>query len=119
MDVQSGQPNEKLVVFLKLNMSNIFCRPMRLEAYLVGQINRSDQPNMSISTNLSGTGRWLQYNGKINNIGRPTLQICCTNQIFVQSSTSRPFYASRRHDSSACGIPASVIREAVIISNLG
>ena len=55
----------------------------RLEAYLVGQINRSDRPNMSISTNLSVTGRWLQYNGKINNIRRPTLEICCTDQKYV------------------------------------
>ena len=77
----------------------------RLEAYLVGQIHFSDRPNMSISTNLSVTGRWLQYNGKINNIGRPTLQICCTEQIFFQSTTSRPFCSPSRRDSSVCGIP--------------
>ena len=33
------------------------------------------------------------------------LQICCTDQIFFQSSTNRPFYASGRRGSSACGIP--------------
>ena len=60
---------------------------------------------MTILTNLSVTGRWLQYNGKINNIGRSTLQICCTDQIFFQSTTSRPFYSSSRCDSSVCGIP--------------
>ena len=60
---------------------------------------------MPILTNLSVTGRWLQYNGKINNIGRPTKQIRSTDQIFFQSSTSRPFYTSRRRDPSACGIP--------------
>ena len=59
---------------------------------------------MSISTNLSVTGQWLRYNGQINNIGLPTLQICCTDQIFFQSSTRRPFYASRRRDSWAGGI---------------
>ena len=63
---------------------------------------------MSISTNLSVTGRWLQYNGKINNIGRSTLQICCTDQIFFQSTTSWPFYSSSRRDSSVCGIPTCV-----------
>ena len=64
----------------------------RLEAYLVGQTNCSDKPNMSISTNLSVTGRCLWYNGKINNIGRPTKQISSTDQIFFQSSTSQPIF---------------------------
>ena len=86
-------------------MSNIFVG--RLEAYLVGQTNNSDRPNMSISTNLSVTGRWPQYNGKINNISQPTLEICWADQIFFQSTTSRPFYASRRRDWSARGIPTS------------
>ena len=30
----------------------------------------------------------------------------CNDQIFFQSSTSRPFYTSRQWDWSACGIPA-------------
>ena len=96
----------KLVGFLtkKFHMSNIFRRPIR------GLFSwpDSDRTNMPISTNLSVTGRWPQYNGKISNIGQPTLQICCTDQIFFQSSTSRPFYASRRRDSSACGIPTLI-----------
>ena len=78
----------------------------RLEAYLVGHTNCSDRPNMSISTNLSVTSQWPQYNGQINNISWPTLQICPTDQFFFQSSTSRPFYAPRWRDWSARGIPA-------------
>ena len=71
-------------------------------------IDRSDRPNMSISTkNLSVTGQWLQYNEKINTINQPTLQICCTYQIFFQSTTSGPFYGTSRRDSSVCGIPTS------------
>ena len=92
-------------VFLPKNLTCLIFFVGRLEAYLVGQTNCSDRPNMPISTNLSVTGRWLQYNGKINNIGRPTKQISSTDQIFFQSPTSRPFYTSRRRDSSACGIP--------------
>ena len=72
---------------------------------------------MSISTNLSVTGRWLQYDGKINNIGRPTLQIC-TDQISFQSSTRRSFYASRRRDSSACRIPTCTLVVGVHIIHL-
>ena len=34
---------------------------------------------------------------------------CHTDQLFFQSSNNRPFYASRRRDSSACGIPALLI----------
>ena len=60
---------------------------------------------MSLITNLSVTSRWLQYNGKINNITQPTLQIYHTDQLFFQSPTSQPFYASRRRDWLARGTP--------------
>ena len=52
------------------------------------------------------TSPWLQYKEKTNNISWPTKQICHTDQLFFLGSTSRPFYASRRRDSSACGIHA-------------
>ena len=55
---------------------------------------------------LSVTSWWPQYNKKTNNIRRPTKQISHTDQLFFLSSTSQLFYASRRRDSSACGIPA-------------
>ena len=53
---------------------------------------------MSLLTNLSVSSQLPQYNGKINNITRPTKQIYHTNQIFFQSPTSRPFYTSHRRD---------------------
>ena len=84
----------------------IFFVGLFIEAYMVSQTNYSDRPNMSISTNLSVTCRWPQYNEKTNNICRPTKQISHTDQISFLCSTSRPFYASHRRDSSVCGIPA-------------
>ena len=69
---------------------------------------------MSLSTNLSETSQWLQYNGKINNISRPTLQICHTDQLFFLSPTSRPFYASRRWDWSARDFCVIVLNRLVL-----
>ena len=79
----------------------------RLEAYLVVQTNRSGRPNMSLSIGLSVNGRWTQYNGQTKDIWLPTNQIFHTDQIFFQSTTSRPFCASRRRDWSVRGIPPS------------
>ena len=55
----------------------------QLEAYLVGDTNRSDRPNMSISTNLSVTSRWAQYNAKMNCIDRPINEFAPPDQYFV------------------------------------
>ena len=90
--------------FYKKNWTCLIFFVSRLEAYLLSQTNRSDRPNMSNSTNLSVTSRWLQYNEETTNISLPTKQICHTDQLFSLSSTSRPFYASRWRDLSACRI---------------
>ena len=90
-------------------MSNIFLRLIR---GLFSRPDKSFWPTKYVTlTNLSVSNRWAQYNGQIINISRQTYQIDGTNQIFCQSSTSRTFYASRRRDWSARGIPTSVDHE--------
>ena len=91
--------------FLTIKLTCLISFVGRLKAYLVSQTNRSDRPNMSLSTNLSVTSQWVQCNGKFNNISWLTLQICRTDQLFFQSPTSLTFYASRRRDWSAHGTP--------------
>ena len=94
-----------LWVFLLKIWTCLISLVSRLEAYLVGHTNRSDdqicQFQLICQCVVSG----------YSTMDRLTILVCGPNKsitptnYFLQSSTSRPFYASRRCDSSACGIP--------------
>ena len=87
--------------FKILNMFDRASRPTITES----AVESADSAVESADSMADSSADSVKIGLWVRAFSQPTLQICCTDQIFFQSSTSWLLYASGWHDSSACVIP--------------